>query len=281
MLTRLLPAAASSPALGEDIELRVYLPPGYDPATRYPVLYLLHGRDGHPDDWAPVLPHLDELVRGGAVPPVLAVMPFAPWSEGASWYVDSGYTGTPPGRPVETALTRDVVAYVDATYPTLADRDHRAVVGYSMGGAGALRFVLRHPEVFSAALVMSAAVYDPQPPLDSNTRRHGAFGRDGEPFDEAVYSALAYPRLLDRLDSAHPVRLFLAAGDREGGTPLPADHRHDVEVETALLHARAKRVPGVTSRLRVLAGGHDWPLWTRAFVEGLPFVLGADGGRVS
>lgn len=279
---RVQPTTAWSPALGEEIDLRVYLPPSYgsDQAARYPVLYLLHGRGHHPDDWRRVVPSLDRLINDGVVPPVLGVMPSAPWSNGASWYVDSAYAGSPLGRPVETALVRDLVAHVDATYPTLAVREHRVVGGYSMGGAGALRYLLAHPDSFAAALVMSPAVYDPTPPLDSTTRRHGAFGRGPVPFDAEVYAGLNYPALMERFDPTLPVRLFLVAGDDETAEPMPDDYRHDLDLETAVVHGRAKRVPGITSTFRVLAGGHDWSLWTRALVEGLPFVLRTDEGRV-
>ena len=260
---------AWSDALGEEIDYRVYLP-ATAPDVRCPSVYLLHGRrDGDErndeNDWARVVPLLDELVRRRVVPPVVAVMPEAPWSGGGSWYVDSAHTGTPPGRPVETALTRDLVAHVDAIHPTVADRDHRVVGGFSMGGAGALTHVLRHPDVFSGALALSPAVYDPLPPADSATRVFGAFGRGSSTFDDDAYAASSVSGLLAAYEraGAPPVRLFLAAGDD-----------HDLDQEATTMHRRAARTAGISSRLRVLPGGHDWDTWEPAFAEGLPFVLG-------
>ncbi len=108
--------SAWSEALGEDIRYRVYLPAGHGRGRRCASAYLLHGRGDDLDAWPRVAPRLDELIHRRVVPPVVVVMPDAPWSDGGSWYVDSAFTGTPVGRPVETALTRDLVAHVDATY---------------------------------------------------------------------------------------------------------------------------------------------------------------------
>jgi enterochelin esterase-like enzyme len=268
--------SAWSEALGEQIRYRVYLPAGYG-RERYASAYLLHGRGDDLDAWTRVAPQLDTMIHRGLLPPVVVVMPDAPWSGGGSWYVDSSFTGTPPGRPVETALTRDLVAHVDATYRTRADRSHRVVGGYSMGGAGALTHLLRHPDLFSGGLVLSPAVYDPLPPADSSTREFGAFGRGAERFVDEVYAASNAAGLLAAYtarDDAAPVRLFLAVGDDEWPNPLPEDARHDLDQETATVHNRAKRVAGVSSQLRVLDGGHDWDVWERALVAGLPYVLG-------
>ena len=59
-------------------------------------------------------------------------MPDAPWSDRASYYVDSAYSGANPGRPVETAFTTDLINHVDTTYRTLASRDGRVIGGYSI-----------------------------------------------------------------------------------------------------------------------------------------------------
>ena len=119
------------------------------------------------------------------IPPVIAVMPDAPWSERGSWYVDSRTPApTIPGRPVETAFTGDLVRAIDASYRTVPTREGRLIGGYSMGGAGALRFALAHPDLFATALVLSPAIYTPLPPDGSNTRVYGAFGVGAASFDD-------------------------------------------------------------------------------------------------
>ncbi|NUR93589.1 MAG: alpha/beta fold hydrolase, partial [Nonomuraea sp.] len=139
-------AQAPSAALGEEIRYNVYLPSGYARGQdRYPVLYLLHGRGDSMEAWTRVKDSLDRMIAAKEIPALIAVMPDAPWNERGNWYVDSAYSA---GKPVETAFTRDLVQHVDATYRTAPIRNARLVGGYSMGGAGALRYALAHQDLF-------------------------------------------------------------------------------------------------------------------------------------
>jgi enterochelin esterase-like enzyme len=264
-------SSAYSAALGENIAYNVYLPYGYATGTqRYPVLYLLHGRGDSMQAWTQVRGQLDQMIQAKQIPPVIAVMPDAPWSERGSWYVDSRYTGADdPGRPVETAFTRDLVHAVDATYRTAAIRQARLIGGYSMGGAGALRFVLAHQDLFSTALILSPAVYTPLPPGDSSTRDYGAFGQGDTKFVDSVYEGLNYPALLSTVDPNLPVHLFIAVGDDEYANPDPADAHHDLDFESEALYNAARRVPGISAEMRILDGGHDWSVWSPAFTQGM------------
>lgn len=265
---------APSPEVGT-IDYTVYLPPGYDDDTtrEYPTLYLLHGRGDTQAAWQRVTGDLDELIGDGSIQPMVVVMPDAPWNERGHWYTDSQYSGGrsggEPGVAVETAFTRDLVDHVDATYRTANDRSARAVGGYSMGGAGALRFVLAHQDTFSAALVLSAAVYVPQPPSDSSVRDYGAYGERRRLFSAKRYTELSYPTAMESFDPALPVHLFIAVGDDEWANPDPRDARHDLDLESAQLYNAARRVEGITAELRVLDGGHDWDVWQPAFREGI------------
>ncbi|SNT39256.1 Enterochelin esterase [Asanoa hainanensis] len=270
-------AAAPSPALGGSIDYTVYLPYGYDAAaaTRYPVLYLLHGRGDTMQAWTRVKDDLDKLIADGEVPPVIAVLPDAPWSGRGNYYMDSAYTGADdPGRPVETAFTRDLVAHVDATYRTAAHRGARLIGGYSMGGAGALRYSLAHSDLFANALVLSPAVYKPLPPVDSSAREFGAFGSGDQRFSEEVYQRLNYPALLSGRDADLPVRMYIAVGDDEWANPDPADAAHDLDYEAATLYNAVRRADGVAAEFRVVDGGHDWDVWRPAFVDGLKHLAG-------
>lgn len=258
------------------IDAAVYLPPGYDESdAAYPSLYLLHGRGDTLSAWQRVAGTLDALIADGSIPPMIVVMPDAPWNDRGSWYADSAYAGdaaSGPGLPVETAIVEDLVAHVDGAYRTVADRGARAVGGYSMGGAGAVRLVLAHQAVFSAAIVLSPAVYVPQPPADSSARDYGAYGVGDALFDEERFTALSYPTALAAVDPSLPVHLFIAVGDDEHANPDPAEAIHDLTMEAASLYTAARRVPGVTAELRVLDGGHDWDVWEPAFAEGVQDV---------
>ncbi len=269
------PAAVRSATLGEDIKYNVYLPAGYDASDRrYPVIYLLHGRGDSMSAWTQVKSRLDELIGNGEIPPTIAIMPDAPWSSRASWYVDSAYKGTDPGRPVETAFFKDLVPQIDATYRTIADRTGRAIAGYSMGGAGALRYSLAHPEIFGAAIALSPAVYFPLPPSDSSTRDFGAFGKGQDPFVESTYLKLNWPTALKSFAATGlQSHLFLAVGDDEYKNPKPIDATHDLDFETHVVFNQAARVPTLTSEFRVVDGGHDWDVWGPTFAEGAKYIF--------
>lgn len=138
----------------------VYLPPGYDrnPRRRYPVLYFLHGF--YADDRALIKgPYqnlnirvsMDSLVRAGAVNEMIIVMPNARNAYNGSFYTNSPVTGN-----WEQFIARDLVNHVDHKYRTLRTRKARGLAGHSMGGYGALRVGMRHPETFSAVYALSA-----------------------------------------------------------------------------------------------------------------------------
>jgi crotonobetainyl-CoA:carnitine CoA-transferase CaiB-like acyl-CoA transferase/enterochelin esterase-like enzyme len=254
-------ASAYSPTLDTSIDYTIYLPEGYSTGSgQYTVMYLLHGRGGSMADWARVKPRLDELIAGGVVAPLIAVMPDAPWSDRGGWYVDSLHGS---GAPVETAFTGDLVRAVDAAWRTVPSRDGRLVGGVSMGGAGALRFVLGHPDLFGAALLLSPAVYAPLPPDTSNTRRFGAFGVGASPFSDERYAALNYPAQLTAWSPGLPIRLFIAAGDTEVRAAT----------EALVLYNAVRVQPDVTASLRILPGGHDWGTWASGFAQGLTFLM--------
>ena len=150
-------------------ELTVYVPPGYDDARnkRYPVLYLLHGFANDHHSWhryGRANDILDNLIAQKKTEPFLVVMPLG--YGGAS--VNGDGTGIPrpgagaaPGGDAglyERDLLEDVIPMIDSKYRTMADRKHRAIVGFSMGGGQAGRVGLRHLETFSQVGIMSAGM---------------------------------------------------------------------------------------------------------------------------
>ncbi len=138
-------------------EVSVYLPPGYDaaPTKRYPVIYLLHGFGGTNKIWTADAgfnfpPILDALINGGKAREMIVVAPTANNRFGGSFYLNSPVTGN-----WEDYIFRDVVAYVDANYRTLARASSRGIAGNSMGGFGAVSLGMKHPDVFSAIYALS------------------------------------------------------------------------------------------------------------------------------
>jgi enterochelin esterase family protein len=131
----------------------VYQPPSYDrkPGRRFPVTYVLTGFTGrgrmllNDNLWNPPLDErMDALIAGGCGEMIL-VMPDCATRYGGSQYLDSTATGR-----YETHLLAELIPFVDRTYRTRPERDHRAIVGKSSGGYGALVQGMRHPETFAA-----------------------------------------------------------------------------------------------------------------------------------
>ncbi|MHA1604931.1 MAG: alpha/beta hydrolase [Candidatus Freyarchaeota archaeon] len=180
-----------------DREVCVYLPPRYfESDERYPVIYFLQGYTGNNKRWT-VTPHLednvlipvsllppdvvkdidldrlpsyakfDELITQGELAPFIFVQPDGslhlpnkyglknptgqPETKG-SYYLNSPYTGN-----FEDYITKDVIEYVDANYRTIPDKQHRGLIGGSMGGYGALVIAIHNPDKFEAVVSLSPA----------------------------------------------------------------------------------------------------------------------------
>lgn len=151
--------------LGDPVErdLYLYLPPSYanDAARRFPVVYCLTGFTGRGQmllNAQPFSPNLAERLNGllarGQIGEMIVVMPDCFTRLGGSQYINS----TAVGR-YEDYLLEELVPFVDRRYRTKPDAAHRAVVGKSSGGYGALVHAMRHPEVFGAAAAHSSDCY--------------------------------------------------------------------------------------------------------------------------
>jgi hypothetical protein len=134
--------------------LWVYTPPGYaaEPYRRYPSVYVIQGYAGHLAMWRnrdpfrqPFPETADAMFAAGQAPPAVVVYVDAWTSYGGSQFVDSPGTGR-----YHSYLCEEVVPWVDAQYRTMADRDHRAIMGKSSGGFGAMITPMLRPDLFGA-----------------------------------------------------------------------------------------------------------------------------------
>lgn len=127
-----------SASLGWDVGYVVWKPANYDPARKYSVICFLHGANGsESSDTAGFSGWVARGIEKGMLPPVLVVFPNGGMS---------GYRGA-----VEKMIVEELIPLIDRTYPTLTQRQSRALVGFSMGGAGVVRLAVLHPELFTAA----------------------------------------------------------------------------------------------------------------------------------
>ena len=174
-----------SAVIGDERDFYVYTPPGYNPRAkqRYPVLYLLHGFSDDASGWTAVGRAnviLDNLIAQGKVKPMLVVMPLgygAPEivSVGFGFFRDDALRQRNFDRFTQALLT-EVIPQVESAYHVIANRNSRAIVGLSMGGAESLLTGLNHLDQFAWVGAFSSGALPPDfsaqfPSLDATANR--------------------------------------------------------------------------------------------------------------
>jgi enterochelin esterase-like enzyme len=239
---------------GVSRELNVYVPPQYDdnPSNRYPVLYLLHGNANDHSSWlryGRANEILDNLLAEGAIQPFLVVMPLGYGKasingDGQGVAADSGPDNRSTAAPAsatggpdfyEQDILKDVIPMIDSKYRTIADRHHRAIFGFSMGGGQAGRIGLGNLDVFSSVGIMSAGL-----------------GRGGE---SGIVSTLSkdVAATNDKLDL-----LWIGCG------------KDDFAFQGASSSAQSLKAAGIKHTFIQSEGGHHWRVWRRYLHEVAP-----------
>jgi len=257
--SRIMKLDLFSEALDRDMGFAVYLPPGYDPAHRYPVLYLFYGYGGNRDSWfAGLSIHrvADRMIDEGRIGPLLIVAP----SYGNSFGVNSrAGEGPDPGTVdigrYEDYLIQEVIPYVDSQFGTLTEREGRYIGGASMGGYAALYLGFTYPELFSKIGGHSAAVWN-YTPTDLYTDQ-----RDWLYATPALREARD-PFLLAASGRLDGVEVYLDAGDSD---PLS-------EKDKLLYETLAEN--GVKAHWAPSPGGHSGTYWASRLESYLEFYDG-------
>jgi enterochelin esterase-like enzyme len=238
----------------------VYLPPNYDTQikSRYPVLYLQHGGGEDETGWirqgnANFI--LDNLIAAGKCKPMIIVMAYG-YARRAG-QAPPNLTGKPFGSPemmkamqdmsaaFEDDVTQVLIPFIDRTFRTFADRDHRAMAGLSMGGMQTFQVTLNHLDLFSYIGGFSGAggmlaLGDRK--LDPKADYNGIFG-DSAAFAKRVHL------------------LWVGVGTNE-----PERMRAGLQrLHTSLLEAKIRHVfyesPGTD---------HEWQTWRRDLKDFAP-----------
>jgi putative tributyrin esterase len=144
-----------SKVLGNPIRYGLYLPPSYStsPAKKYPVLYFLHGLNENETRWAvrgmgDVM--LDRMVAEGKIGEFIVAIPFG---------AISFYTNTRDGsQKWEDMIVSEFIPMIESTYRVNASRATRGISGISMGGYGALKIAMKHPDLFGSVTAHSAVL---------------------------------------------------------------------------------------------------------------------------
>jgi S-formylglutathione hydrolase FrmB len=237
----------------------VILPPDYrtSSATRYPVLYLLHGFGGHYSDWVTRTNVADYAAQYR----LIVVTP-----EGNNgWYTDSASTAT---DKYESYILKELIPDVEKRFRTIESRYGRGIAGLSMGGYGALKFGLKSPATFAFAGSMSGAVAVPSWTEDDYQNlkwiRDSAFSAFG-PLGSEAHKANDIFEITGNLSNARIASLpylYLDCGTED---ILISDNNR----LAALL--REKKIP---HEFRELPGDHSWPYWNQQVQEVLKVAAG-------
>jgi pimeloyl-ACP methyl ester carboxylesterase len=131
----------------------VYLPAGYDESSKhYPVIYFLPSPFENyrlAFDQRDAQGLLDRAIAAGMIDKFILVCVDMTTPLGSSWYVNSPVTGN-----WEDFMIQELVPYIDANFKTLPHRDSRGIAGDFMGGYGAIRFGMKHPDVFGSVYAL-------------------------------------------------------------------------------------------------------------------------------
>ena len=271
----------------------VYTPPGYEvkTSTRYPVFYLQHGGGEDERVWIEMGRTnviLDNLLAAGKVKPMIVVMETsavggpagagrgpgpaagagaptgaaAPAGTGAAAGAGAGRgpgfgIGGPGGGAYGQFMINDLIPWVDSHFRTLADREHRAMAGLSMGGMQTASVTMANLDKFSYIGLFSGGAAT------------GGRGRGGAaptpapapaPLDlKTVYNGtMAVPAEFNKKVKV----LFMSCGSLENPDALKA---HQAQLAAA----------GITNSYVYVSPGtaHEWQTWRRSLYAFAPLLF--------
>jgi enterochelin esterase family protein len=219
----------------------IYTPPGYENSRkRYPVLYLLPGLGNDEDAWnslarASVI--MDNLLAQGQAMPCIMIMPNGtndetvsqgfgyrtPEVKTADIHAHEAAKGTAAPASFPESLVHDIVPYVEKHYRVIANKDHRALAGLSLGGLQTIRIMNEHPGIFSYTGVFSAGPWN----IDAT-----------------------FEKQLDALKASGLKLYVVACGDSD---TLMFDH--------AKMLVGVLKKHNINPTYQEIPGGHNWYTW--------------------
>ena len=152
-----------SDALGMEKSLQIYFPEGYDTSgLDYPAVYFVHGMTSSHLGDQNVIDAAEDMISRGLIDPFILVKPDAHCvslaGAGFDTPIHTSLTNSDLNGDFEDYFVEDLVGWVDATYRTMTDRDHRFVMGHSQGGYSVMRIALRHPDLVAAVTAHAGAL---------------------------------------------------------------------------------------------------------------------------
>jgi predicted alpha/beta superfamily hydrolase len=237
------------PGLGRERTIRLYLPPSYEsaPERRYPVIYMHDAQNlfdeatsSFGSEWG-VDETMDEFARSRGFEAIVVgidhggderIHELSPWT--------NPKYGPAQGEQYMAFVVGTVKPFIDAHYRTLSDRQDTAVVGSSLGGLVSHYALLRYPQVFGKAAILSPSYW----------------------FSNEVYTQTA----------AHPwradTRVWFYIGGREGDESVP-----DVRRMLPLLAMPGRPAPEISLHIDPDAK-HDERAWRAEFPRAVAWLFG-------
>ena len=227
-----------APSIRKDTGIYVLLP---DEKGPFPVLYLLHGMS---DDYTKWHRHTS-IERYMRSLPLIVVMPDGHRSR----YCNDP---RPDGMAYEDHIVKDVVGFVDRTFPTIPRRSGRAIAGLSMGGYGSLMLAMKHPDMFSVVSSHSGGGKFARHPSVKGSLR-------AELLKLPRHDCFALARKLKKSKRRLAIRMDCGTEDRliEGNREF---------------HAHLQRL-GIPHEYAEYPGAHNWDYWDAHIPETLAFVM--------
>ena len=239
----------TSKLMGREMPYRIVYPFKYlgNRERRFPVIYLLHGLTGHYNNWVDKTKLFEHAIEHDFI----IVTP-----EGDNgWYTDSVSV---PNDKYESYIVKELIPEIDKKFRTIADRDHRAIAGLSMGGYGSIKFGMKYPEMFSLAGSFSGA-------LGAAVYSEKGIGAIGKSID-AIYGPLE-----SETRKANDIFRMVKEMTPEKMKAMPFFYvdcgtedflfKNNQDFVTLLVE---KKVP---HEFRQLPGGHDWKFWNSQVTE--------------
>jgi putative tributyrin esterase len=278
--------------LGNNHEIGIILPDKqrnktpkefYSSGEKYPVLWLLHGTFGDYSDWI----RKSNIELYACEQNLIVVMPSAMNSDYVNW-PDFGI-----GYNMWDYLTEELMPLVYNWFPASDKREDNFIAGLSMGGGGALKYALGHPEKFGAAAILSSSAREIsylQPYANLSAEEFRAKAIKGEiniptPFPggipmRQINSISKYPTVGDYLDSVENTWDMLAKLAPTGKLPkmYVACGTDDFAYKGFLKFKDYAKELGLEAEFEEMEGyKHEWRFWDITIQHAIKFFgLGRD-----
>lgn len=218
---------------GLERHINVYVPAEYEqnPEKKYPVLYLVHGWGEDENGWSNQghMAHImDGLIASGKAVPMIVVMPSGDIKTNPDVRQASG--------DVTEIFAKNLVPYIDKTFRTFTDKEHRAMAGLSRGGFQTCMTVFNNMEMFAWMGTFS-----------------GFFVRGNEGVVNAFNGVFKDPQVFDQQMKL----LFISTGTEERNPKEQVEELKAHGIKNIVFHESE-------------GTAHEWLTWRRALNDFAP-----------